>query len=126
MIIRSKIITNNILSHDKLKDDFDIDFVEGTMLDVMITVRDYLHKGYRLLTHPLMGSVKPNETPYKSVAISLKPENGTDYDSIMLIENSIETVQRFLSIKPLRNWPQSVLEDFSVIDYDLIKNALIK
>lgn len=126
MIIKPKIITNNKNAYNRLKEDFDLEFVEGTMIDIMLKVRDYIHKGHKLLTHPLMGSIKPNETPYKSVAISLNPYDGTDFDSIMLIENSIETVERFLKIKPLRNWPVSVLEDFSVIDYDLIKNALIK
>lgn len=37
-------------------------------------VRDRIHEGHLLLSHPLSGSVKPNETPYKSVMI-VKPEN---------------------------------------------------
>lgn len=126
MLVKPKIITNNKRTYETLGDKFDSEFVDGGLLDVMLKVRDYIHKGHELLTHPLMGSVKPNETPYKSVAISLKPQAATDTNSVMLIENSIETTQRFLNIKPPRKWPESVLEDFSVIDYDLIKNALIK
>lgn len=125
-MIKTKIITNNKRSLNGLCDKFDVEFIEGGLVDVMIKVRDYIHKGHKLLTHPLMGSIKPNETPYKSVAISLEPQAAADMDSVMLIENSIETSMRFIKNKPPRQWPESILEDFSVIDYDLIKNALIK
>ncbi len=124
MIVKPIIITNNKLSYESFEGKFDVEWVDGTLIDVMIKVRDYIHKGHKLLTHPLMGSIKPNETPYKSVAISLKPQDMADMDSVMLIENSIEAAYRLLNNKPLRDWPESVLEDFSVIDYDLIKNAL--
>ncbi|MEG0332356.1 MAG: GrdX family protein [Clostridium sp.] len=127
MIVKPILITNNPKAYDRLQDEIEnIEFVEGGLLDVMIVVRDYIHKGYKLLTHPLMGSIKPNETPYKSVAISLKPQAAADMDSVMLIENSIETATRLIRNKTPREWPESILEDFSLIDYDLIKNALIK
>lgn len=126
MIIKPMIITNNKLTFDNFTGEFKVEFVDGGLVDVMIKVRDYIHKGHKLLTHPLMGSIKPNETPYKSVAISLNVQMAADMDSVMLIENSIETAYRFIKNKPLRQWPESALEDFSVIDYDLIKNALIK
>ncbi|MEG0128078.1 MAG: GrdX family protein [Clostridium sp.] len=127
LIVKPILITNNPKAYDRLQDEIEnIEFVEGGLLDVMIVVRDYIHKGYKLLTHPLMGSIKPNETPYKSVAISLKPQAAADMDSVMLIENSIETATRLIRNKTPREWPESILEDFSLIDYDLIKNALIK
>ncbi|MEG0372007.1 MAG: GrdX family protein [Clostridium sp.] len=126
MIVKPKVITNNKRTSDGFDGKFDIEFVDGGLLNVMITVRDYIHKGHKLLTHPLMGSVKPNETPFKSVAISLESQVSADIDSVMLIESSIETTNRFIRNKAPREWPESILEDFSVIDYDLIKNALIK
>ncbi|MEF9953497.1 MAG: GrdX family protein, partial [Clostridium sp.] len=124
MIVKPILITNNKKAYDEFQGIVDTEFVEGGLLDVMITVRDYIHKGHKLLTHPLMGSVKPNETPYKSVAISLKPQAAADVDSVVLMENSIETATRLIRNKAPREWPESILEDFSVIDYDLIKNAL--
>lgn len=92
-------------------------------MDVLIVARDYIHKGHILLTHPLMGSIKPNETPFKSVAISEKCGNMVELDSLMYIEKSIETVIKMLKNKPLREWKESILEDFRVIDCDLIYNA---
>lgn len=120
------IITNNKLTYESLKSRFKAEFIEGTLMDVLVTVRDYIHKGHRLLTHPLMGSIKPNQTPYKSIAISEKCEDNVDIDSLMYIEKSIETASKFIQSKPLRVWPETVLQDFMVIDFDLIYNAINK
>lgn len=120
------IITNNILSLNAYNNKLQVDFIEGSLLDVLICVRDYIHKGHILLTHPLMGSIKPNQTPYKTVAISFKFENKVDIDSLMFIENSIESTKKLLSNSPLRDWKDSILEDFRVIDFDLINNAIKK
>lgn len=121
------IITNNALSQENFKAKYDVIFVDGSLMDVMTTVRDYIHKGHRLLTHPLMGSIKPNETPYKTVAISLKPESQVDVDSLMLIENSIETSDRLIKNRPPRNWSKDIIdrvyEDYRLIDFDLIYKA---
>jgi hypothetical protein len=93
-------------------------------MDVLTTVRDYIHKGYTLLTHPLSGSIKPNETPFKTIAVSHVPEKEVDFTSLMLIENSIETARKLLQYRQKTGWAESVLNDFRVIDFDLIKNAL--
>ena len=118
------IVTNNILSHEGLKEKYKVVFIDGSLMDVFTTTRNYIHKGYTLLTHPLSGSVKPNETPYKTIAISHEKLNEVDFNSLMLIENSIETAAKLLVNKQKKQWPESVLNDFRVIDFDLIKNAL--
>jgi hypothetical protein len=118
------ILTNNKLSYEKFKDKHKVVFIEGTLLDVMTAARDYIHKGHVLLTHPLSGSVKPNQTPYKTIAISLNAGDHTDVDSVLYIENSIETAKKLLSIKSLPDWPESVKSDFRLIDFDLIYHAL--
>lgn len=118
------IFTNNQLAYDSLSPKYEVVMVGGNLMLVLTTVRDYIHKGHVLLTHPLMGSIKPNETPYKTVVISHKTVEGVDYDSLMYIEKSIETANKMLTNRPLRNWKESILEDFRVIDYDLIFNAI--
>ena len=98
------IITNNILSKEGFEKTANVVFVEGSLMDVMKTARDYVHKGHRLLTHPLMGSIKPNETPFKTIAISYKPDSVVNFDSLSLVENSIETSEKLLHNRPPRNW----------------------
>ena len=121
------IITNNVLSKEDFEKTSDVVFVEGLLMDVMKTARDYVHKGHRLLTHPLMGSIKPNETPYKTIAISLKADNGVNLDSLNLMENSIETSERLINNRPPRNWSKDIIdrvyEDYRLIDFDLIYQA---
>lgn len=60
--------------------------------DVLYSVRDYVHKNYKLLTHPLSGSVKPNETPFKSVALEIGDK--LDFNSVEMIENAIYTYSK--------------------------------
>jgi hypothetical protein len=118
------IVTNNALSHEAFKEKYKVVFIEGSLMDVFTTTRNYIHQGYTLLTHPLSGSVKPNETPYKTIAISNVKQNELDFNSLMLIENSIETASKLLVNKQKKQWSESVLDDFRAIDFDLIRNAL--
>ena len=117
------IVTNNPLSKKTFEDKFEVQYKETDVLDVMYMVRNRIHEGYRLLTHPLMSSVKPNETPYRTIAIS-KKKGELDFDSLAIIEDSINTTRKFLNMAKTPQWTQSILEDFELIDMDLIKNAL--
>jgi len=125
MIEEMIVITNNTLCIEKLKNKEKVKsiiFVNGSLMDVLIKVRDTIHKGHVLLTHPLMSSVKPNETYYKTVCVSQTRNNKVDIDSLMIIEDSIITVEKLLknSFKPV--WNKDVLEDFRYIDCDIINS----
>ena len=119
------ILTNNPDVETKLKDR-NVLRIDGTYRDVLVRARDLVHQGHRLLTHPLMGSLKPNETPYRTVAVS--SETGAlDMDSLLLIENAIETFDKFAQVtRPDRgaNTPERMLTDFRMIDLSLITSAL--
>lgn len=94
-----------------------------TYLDVLSKARDKIHEGHNLLTHPLSGSVKPNETPYKSLAISIEC-GSLDMNSLMIIEESIATARKFITGKKTPHWTERILEDFQMIDYYLIKSGI--
>ncbi len=120
------IITNNKYVHDKFKDKIEIIFKEdATYLEILEFVRDKVHEGHKLMTHPLSGSIKPNETPYKTIMIS-KEKGRLDYDGTKIIEESIATAKKFISNKPTPNWVERVLDDFRVIDLSLIENVIEK
>ena len=119
--------------------------IEGGYGDVLIAVRNKIHKGHKLLTHPLSGSVKPNETPYKSVLIS-KEAGELDLDSLTIIGHSLESYEKFAGIGRKEAWQQAensvkvsvagdrleisesfdpeTLSDFAEIDYSLIGFAI--
>ena len=120
------LITNNIKVFNRYKDYIDITYKENfSYLDILKYTRDKVHQGHELLTHPLSGSIKPNETPYKSIIISKKNIN-LDQNSLRIIEESIQTATKFLNLKATPNWSQKVLEDFREIDLSLIGNVLDK
>ena len=118
------IITNN----DKVNNDYgsimNVLYLEdASYLDILKIIRDKVHEGYRLLTHPLSGSVKPNETPFKSAAISVE-KSSLDMQSLEIIEDCLRVAERFIAEKKPPVWTESVLDDFRLIDYGLIKGAI--
>ncbi|WP_072890773.1 GrdX family protein [Tepidibacter formicigenes] len=117
-----KIITNNPLIRQELKDKFTIEYINCDYMGILIKCRDYIHKNYKLLTHPLSGSVKPNETPYKSIALG--EGDSLDVEALMLIEKSIDTANKFNNNFKTPNWNEKILKDFQIIDYDLLNNAI--
>ncbi len=118
------IITNNKLVHEKHKDNFNIKLIEDiTLLEVLKKCRNDIHIGHELLTHPLTGSVKPNETPFKSVMLSSE-KGSLDMKSLEIIENAIEVTEKFLNNAEVKHWPDKVLEDFRLIDFGLITSAI--
>lgn len=118
------IISNNPKVKEFFKNErAEVIYIEGSYEDVLYAVRDRVQLNYHLLTHPLSGSIKPNETPYKSIAI--KKEKELDLLSLELISNAIEVYKKLQKDLKTPLWTESILEDFRVIDLDLIKNALI-
>jgi len=121
--VKAVIITNNPEVKQKYDKEHSIEFVDGSLLDVLITTRDKIHVGHKLLTHPLSGSVKPNETPYKSILISYD-RGDLDIDSSVLISSSIETAQKFINTKKPIEWNDKILDDFMEIDLSLISSGI--
>lgn len=115
------IITNNTLVKEKLGDDYHVEYEDLSFEDTLKKVRDKIYQGHKLLTHPLSGSVKPNETPYKSVMISEKPE-GLDAQAMKIIESAIQSCGKF-QFKSDKYRPE-VYDDFRLIDCTLIESAL--
>ena len=91
--------------------------------DVLLQVRDAVHNGAHLLTHPLAGSVKPGESPYRSVAVT-KQSGELDMRSLEIIESAIDRLRTLTEHREVRNYPQKVLEDFELIDYNLLLTGL--
>lgn len=116
------IITNNPIVKESISNKEHIFFEGKTYIETLKECRDLIHKGYELLSHPLYGSVKPNETPYRSLI--LKKGKVLDISSVTLIEDAIDTAEKFQGNKTTPNWPKNILEDFQVIDFDIFSNTL--
>lgn len=108
--------------YEKYSSKLDITFIDGQYIDVLKAIRDKVHKGSKLITHPLMGSIKPNETPYRSIII--KEGTTLDVESLAIIENSIATTERFQRDNKAPCWNEAVLDDFRFVDLRLFESAL--
>ena len=116
-----RIITNNPLVLDRLKETHDVVYREISYEEILREVRDRIHEGHILLSHPLSGSVKPNETPYKSIMISER-KGEVDEGSVKLIENAIQACRKFIFKSDLYEAP--VYDDFQIIDLTLLESGM--
>lgn len=116
------LVTNNEKVNDAYADKCDVLFVDGTDRDVMKTIRDLVHKGHSLLTHPLSGSLKPGETPFRSVLVDKTKKQAVDPFSLDLIETCIQALQKFRV--RYENLPERKLEDFRHVDLSIIESAI--
>ena len=113
------LITNNPLVDEEYRGRFTVEFHETSALGILVSTRDRIHSGHRLLTHPLSGSLKPNETPYKSVLVS-EICAGADPKSVHIIEECILVAQKFTT----KEVSEHHLQDLRIIDLSLIRPAL--
>lgn len=96
-------------------------FPDSDFMDILYKARDHVHLCYKLLTHPIVSSIKPYETPYKSIVLAYN--NDVDIESLEMIESSIALTRNFLD-KPRRKLTETIDEDFKLIDFKLVVGAI--
>lgn len=118
------ILTNNPLAASKLADNQKhmLAFHPVTLRQVLLLARDMVHQGHRLLTHPLSGSVKPNETLYKSIGLSVQSADSLCFDSLRMAEEAIQAFDRFTPRQ--REITAQMDGDFQLVDWTLLHSAL--
>lgn len=99
--------------------------IEGSSLDVLINVRDAVHLGGRLLTHPLCGNLRPYQQPFRSILIEEKPGGLVDLESLSAIEEAV-LVYRSCSDRLLlpETLPPATREDYAFVDFELMRESL--
>lgn len=107
------IVTNNHLVN---AEDNELVLVDGDFKDVLNKVRDYVHTGYGLLTHPLPASIRMFHSPVRSILIS----HEEDINSIEFIESSIEKYDQILG---KREPDYNNLADYEKIDLELLESS---
>ncbi|QRN86735.1 GrdX family protein [Clostridia bacterium] len=98
-------------------------FIDGEFIDVIKEARDLIHKGHKLITHPLSGSVKPKETKYKSILMTVEAGE-LDMQSLHLIDNAITTTNKFEEKKHKWPDPERIMDDFQTIDVSLLNSGV--
>ncbi|SJZ54995.1 hypothetical protein SAMN02745174_00887 [Cetobacterium ceti] len=118
------IITNNHRVINSFSKNYHVvNLNEQNYFDVLLKTRDYIHMGHHILTHPLSGSIKPNETPFKSIVITLQPQK-FDFKSLEIIESAIHTTSKLLNDSKPPKYSEQIMEDFALIDFNLLKSGI--
>jgi hypothetical protein len=99
--------------------------VKGSSWDVLIAVRDAVHRGSRLLTHPLCGNLRPRQQPFRSVLTEENPGGLVDLESLSLIEEAV-LVYRDCQRHPFLpdDLPDEARQDYAFIDSELMRESL--
>ena len=118
------LITNNPMVYQKITNIKVIFLKDSSLLEILIKVRDEIHRGAKLLTHPLTGSIKPNESPFKSILISRDENRELNLESLNIISNSIEVVEKFLKDGYRKDMPIELMKDFQTIDLAIIESGV--
>lgn len=120
-----RIITNNplVVACMEGKGNYTIDFQpDKTYREILVMARDLIHIGHSLYTHPLAGSVKPNENPYKSLIVSCEA-HGFDADDAQIMSSAVTAYDKFRKIDH-EMYSEQVRKDFQLIDYTLLAGSI--
>ena len=117
-------ITNNPMVAAKKMSNVKLHFFPfDNYFEILKKVRGEVHEGYELATHPLTSSLKPNETPYRTVLLFEK-QGDLHVNSLELIEAAISLTEKFHKDEPTKMWSDKILQDFQLIDYEMVKQWL--
>ncbi len=110
------IISNNPMVWERYPDTLR---VEGTSLEVIEEARDRVQRGMRLIAHPLSGNARLVRNPFRSVVLHdlVSEVNSRD---LFFVEDAYYRLKRV-------DWetaPDSTLDDYQIIDLDLLISTL--
>ncbi len=118
------IVTNNPEVADSNKNKGRVLNIYGGAMEVFLAARELVYQGYSLLSHPLMGSIRPWQNPYRSIVLqkSSPPVRGRNISLIenavaMLADNKEALQERFSSIET------QTLAEYRWLDKELINQV---
>lgn len=121
------VVTNNYKAEGKYRsqEKLRVEFLEGQgYKDVLLRVRDLIHAGWHLLSHPQASNLKPMQTPYKSVIVAYGVSVQPFERDIEMIESAIAGYEKFTKGKVLPVWTEKIRDDFCTVDLAVIDSAV--
>ena len=122
------LFTNNpVIKKEIINGSFELVFINGTSLDVLIEARDSVHIGTKLLTHPLYGNLRPYQQPYRTilaVKCAGKESAPCDFESLSLIESALGVYQSCIDrlIRP-EDLPELLRDGYAFVDLELMRES---
>ena len=115
--MKNVIITNNPVVAERYDN---VLFLDGSVEEILIKVRDLVHEGYDLISHPLPASLRMMFSPVRSVIIGRKLKI-MDVFCAEIIENSIIKYKNHMDF---RKTDTVNGDDYKTLDQLLLQSAL--
>ncbi len=117
------LVTNNDRAAEKWKNSVGKVILLDTYGEVLKKARDLIHTKHKLLTHPQASSLKPNQTPYRTILL-YGGSGAADGEDVCLIEKAVETYEKWNSIKKVPEYDEKIAYDYKTIDLSMIENVI--
>ena len=117
------LVTNNDRAVKKWEESVGQVFMLDSYEEVLKKARDLIHRGHKLLTHPQASSLKPNQTPYRTILL-YGEAGAVDGEDVCLIEKAIETYGKWNAIKKVPEYDGKIAYDYKPIDLSMIENVI--
>ena len=101
--------------------------VEGGGKEVLVAARSLVHRGARLLSHPLYGNFCPHQQPFRTVVLEgpREEERGVvDLPSLHLLEEALGIYDVYEG--KLADPHGACSEDYGLLDFELIRETLLR
>ena len=109
------LITNNPLCRDHFAGVYYVEFDDVSAYAILQQVRDRVHLGHGILSHPRAGGLPPGTSPYKSVVLSGVADGVPNLQLLEIVENAVKAYE-----KARTEFPEKHLEHFSKLDLSLL------
>lgn len=117
------LVTNNDRAAEKFQGQVMEVCLLNTYKEVLEKARDYIHTHHKLLTHPQASSLKPNQTPYRTILLYSEGDNNNAGD-VMLIEEALSAFEKWNEIKRVPEYDDKIAYDYKTIDLSMIENVI--
>lgn len=123
------IVTNNPKVFNFYKETDEIVFLkEKTLLELLEEINNYIIKGHKLLSDPILYNIENSENPFKTIIISKNPaeNNMSSLDIISGVLQIAEKLPKPLPFVPddSKGVSEDILEAFRFVDLNLIINSI--
>ena len=99
-------------------------------LIILETARDAIHKGWKLLNHPLYGNYRPYQQPFRTILLEGPRHTSADFqappvnlESLNFIEEALLVFNSTKGIHP-KDAPKKLFEDCAELDFALMQLTL--
>ena len=124
--MKYSILTNNPMVLGKFSSSHEVLFFDISAKEILGKAAEMIAEGDTILNHPLYGSIKPNETPYRTILLKKKGDSSftqiTKEESTELIVKALRAYEKFTDKKG--QIPREVLKDYQVVDLALASSAV--